>query len=66
MMKASELRNKTVKDLEEELTALFKEQFNLRIQRGVGQKPQPHLFKNVRRSIARLKTVLREKEGSAS
>ncbi len=36
-MKASELRNKTVKDLEEELLALFKEQFNLRIQKGVGQ-----------------------------
>ena len=62
-MKASELRNKTVSDLNDELLALFRELFNLRIQRGVGQSVQGHLFKKVRRNIARIKTMLREKEG---
>ena len=65
-MKASELRNKTADELNTELFALLKEQFNLRIQRGVGQTPPPHLFKKVRRDIARVKTILSEKEGLSS
>lgn len=63
-MNTSELRNKTAEELKGELLALLKEQFNLRIQRGVGQNPQSHLFKKVRRDIARVKTILSEKEGS--
>jgi large subunit ribosomal protein L29 len=63
-MNTSELRNKTVEELNSELLALLKEQFNLRVQRGVGQNPQAHLFKKVRRQVARIKTILREKEGS--
>ena len=62
-MNASEMREKTVGDLNNELLALLKEQFNLRIQRGVGQTPQTHLFRKIRREIARIKTILREKEG---
>ncbi len=60
-MKPSELRNKSVGELMKELIALLREQFNLRIQRGVGQAPKPHLFKTVRLNIARIKTILREK-----
>lgn len=63
-MKASEMRNKTVADLNNELLALLKELFNLRIQRGIGQTPQTHLFRKVKKAIARIKTVLSEKEGS--
>lgn len=63
-MKASELRSKTVGELKGEMLAILKEQFNLRIQRGVGQTPQTHLFRNIRRDIARINTILREKEGS--
>jgi large subunit ribosomal protein L29 len=65
-MKASELRNKTIDELKTELLALLKEQFNLRMQRGVGQSPLPHLFGKVRKQIARVKTILSEKEGLSS
>ncbi len=68
--------NVTVKDyrekdeagLKEELLNLRKEQFNLRMQQGAGEMTKPHLFKNVRRDIARIKTVLTEKKqaGKAS
>ena len=60
-MKAKDLRNKSVEELTKELLALLKEQFNLRIQRGVGQSPKPYLFKKVRHNIARIKTILNEK-----
>jgi large subunit ribosomal protein L29 len=63
-MNTSELRSKSVDELNNELFELLKEQFNLRIQRGVGQSPQAHLFKKVRRLIARIKTILHEKKGS--
>lgn len=60
-MKANELREKSVEELNKEMLALLKEQFNLRIQRGAGQPPKAGLFKTVRRSIARIKTILTEK-----
>ena len=63
-MNTSELRSKSAEELNDELLALLKEQFNLRVQKGIGQAPQAHLFKKVRRQMARIKTVLREKEGS--
>lgn len=66
-MKTNELRNKTIAELQVELIALLKEQFNLRIQKGVSQQvAQSHLFKKVRRSISRIKTILAEKKGSTS
>lgn len=64
-MKALDLRSKNKDELNNELLALLKEQFNLRIQKGSGQTLKAHLFKKVRREIARIKTVLKEKEGSA-
>lgn len=63
-MSTSELRSKTKEELNNELLALLREQFNLRVQRGIGQTPQAHLFRKVRKQVARIKTILREKEGS--
>lgn len=59
-MKASELRKKTNDELNEELIALLRKQFNLRMQKGSGQMPKASEARNVRRDIARVKTVLRE------
>jgi len=61
-MKVQELREKNNIELNEELTGLFKEQFNLRMQRGSGQSPRPDQFSKVRKNIARVKTVLNEKQ----
>ncbi len=60
-MKASELRTKDVKELQEQLLALRQEQVNLRIQKALGQLSRPHRFQEIRRDIARIKTVLNEK-----
>lgn len=61
-MNAEELREKSVNELRAELIALAKEQFNLRMQKGMGETPKPHQFKRVRRDIARVKTILQQKE----
>ena len=60
-MKASELRQKTPDELKQELLALRREQFNLRMQKATNQASKPHLFKQARRNIARVKMVLSEK-----
>ena len=60
-MKASELKEKSVEELKNELVELRKEQFNLRMQRATAQTEQTHTLKNVRRDIARVKTVLNKK-----
>lgn len=60
-MKASELKEKSVEELKNELVELRKEQFNLRMQRATAQTEQTHTLKNVRRDIARVKTVLNQK-----
>lgn len=60
-MKASELQGKTQTELQGTLHDLLKEQFNLRMQRGTGQFSRPHLMKDVRRNIARVKTVMNQK-----
>ncbi len=65
MIKASELRQKNVEELQQELYALLREQFNLRMQQATGQSSRPHLFKQVRRNIARVKMVLSEKADTA-
>ncbi len=63
-MKASELREKSVDELNAELIELSKEQFNLRMQHATGQLNQTHQLKQVRRNIARVKTVLNQKADS--
>lgn len=59
-MKAKDLRAKSAGELEDELLALRREQFNLRMQSGTGQLAQTHQFGRIRRDIARIKTVLAE------
>ncbi|RCU43256.1 MULTISPECIES: 50S ribosomal protein L29 [Corallincola] len=63
-MNASELREKSVEELNAEMLNLLREQFNLRMQKSTGQLSQTHLLKNVRRDIARVKTVLKQKAGA--
>ncbi|MFM2475966.1 MULTISPECIES: 50S ribosomal protein L29 [unclassified Celerinatantimonas] len=63
-MKASELKDKSVEELNAELLSLLREQFNLRMQASTGQLAQTHLLKNVRRNIARVKTILNQKAGA--
>ena len=60
-MDATEIRKKTDKQLREEIVSLRKQQFDLRMQHAAGQMPRGHLIKNVRKDIARLKTVLAER-----
>ncbi|GAB0153285.1 MULTISPECIES: 50S ribosomal protein L29 [Marinobacterium] len=59
-MKATELRDKSVEELQQALLGLLKDQFNLRMQKATGQLAQTHLLGQVRRDIARVKTVLNE------
>ena len=67
-MNAHDLRAKKENELREELSGLLREQFNLRMQRGIGQLATPHDLRRVRKDIARIRTVLNEKqkEGKAS
>lgn len=60
-MKAEELRSKSATELQDELLKLRKEQFNLRMQKATGQLANQQDFRTVRRSIARIKTILTEK-----
>lgn len=62
-MKANELRKMSLEDLTREQYAMNKEIFNMRIQRGLGQLKQTHLFKSAKKDIARINTILREKKG---
>jgi large subunit ribosomal protein L29 len=57
-MKASELRTRTVDELREQLLQLKKEQFNLRFQKATGQLENTARVREVRRDIARIKTIL--------
>lgn len=62
-MKAKEYREKSASELKQELLELAREQFNLRMQGATNQLTQSHRVRNVRRDIARIKTVLNEKAG---
>lgn len=59
-MEAKELRTKNSEELQAMLMDLRKEQFSLRMQQGTGQASRPHLFNNLRKDIARIKTILNE------
>ena len=62
-MKAQELREKSVEELNADLLKQLEEQFKLRMQASTGQLNQTHLLKQTRRDIARIKTVLNQKAG---
>ena len=63
-MNASELRNKSVDELNKELLEQLEAQFKLRLQKNTGQLNQTHLLQQARRDIARIKTVLTEKQAA--
>lgn len=54
------LRGKSAQGLKDELAALRKEQFNLRMQKATGQLNKSNLVQNVRKNIARAKTIARQ------
>jgi large subunit ribosomal protein L29 len=60
-MKASEIRSKSAEDLNKELLELLKAQFSLRMQKATQQLGNTSQLGKVRRDIARVRTVLREK-----
>ena len=60
-MKASDVRTKTADQLNDELASLKKEQFNLRFQKATGQLEKTARVRQVRRDIARIKTIAAEK-----
>ena len=62
---AAALRAKSVDELKNELVELRKEEFNLRMQRGTGQLSNTARFKQIRREVARIKTILNEQAQSA-
>ena len=61
-MSVSQFREKSSAELLEQLVALRREQFNLRVQQATGQQAKADQVARVRRDIARLKTILRERE----
>lgn len=61
-MKPSEIRDKSIAELNEELVALKQELFKLRFQHATNQLENPLKLKSVKRDIARVKTILRERE----
>lgn len=64
--KGNELRGKSVAELQTQLNGLFKDQFNFRMQKSTGQLGQTHLITSVRKDIARVKTIITEKQRSGS
>jgi large subunit ribosomal protein L29 len=64
-MQAEELRSKSTDELNEELVALRREQFNLRMQQATGELANNSQHRRVRRDIARVKTILNELQRAA-
>ncbi|MBD1545818.1 50S ribosomal protein L29 [Roseibium aggregatum] len=65
-MKATDVRAKTLDELRTELEGLKKEQFNLRFQKATGQLENTGRVRQVRRQIAQIQTIMREKRVAAS
>lgn len=61
-MKPSEIRAKSDEDLTKELLDLNREAFNLRMQMGTGQLSRTNEVRKVRRDIARIKTIMRQRK----
>ena len=65
MTKIADLRSQTTDQLSDELLKLKKEQFNLRFQAATGQLEKTHRVSEVRKDIARISTLLREKRAAS-
>jgi large subunit ribosomal protein L29 len=61
-MKASELKAMSKEDLQKELLETRRELFNFRVQKATSQLTRTHLVRNAKKTVARIKTVLKEKE----
>ncbi len=61
-MKAKELRDLSADDLTKKANELKLDNFNMRLQQQLGQLEKPHRFRANRRDVARIKTILRERE----
>jgi large subunit ribosomal protein L29 len=61
-MKASEIRNLTTAEIEQKINGFKEELFNLRFQLATGQLDNPIRLREIRKEIARAKTVIRERE----
>lgn len=62
-MQAKKLTGKSLAELQAELNKLLQQQFDLRMARGNGQLDKVHLLRQVRRNIARVKTVMNQVKG---
>lgn len=65
LVKASDLRGKSVDELSARVAELHKEQFNLRVQRATGQLANPARMGHVKREVAQIETILNEKRRGA-
>ena len=61
-MNVKELKAKNPVELNEKLTELLKNQFDLRMAKGNGQLTKPHVLTELRRDIARVKTIIKQNE----
>ena len=61
-MNVNEMREKTVAELNEQLNALYRDQFSVRMQKSTGQLAQTHLVGSIKKEIARIKTIITEKQ----
>ena len=61
-MNVIEMRQKTVEELNEQLNVLYRDQFSVRMQKSTGQLAQSHLVGNIKKEIARIKTIITEKQ----
>ncbi len=65
-MKVTEVRDLSLDQLKDELIRMKREQFNLRFQKATGQMENTARVRTVRRAIARIKTIEREKQAAAA
>ena len=65
-MKAADIKAMTIDQIDDEVLKLKKEQFNLRFQRATGQLENTSRVREVRRDIARLKTIAKNKRPGAT
>jgi len=65
-MDVNQMKSKTVVELNGELGELLQEQFNLRMQKGMGQMTNMNELRRVRRDIARVKTIMTQKSSEVS
>ena len=63
MLKAKDLHNLSAEELKGKVTDLYQELFKLNQERYSGNVQKPHLFQQIRKDIARTKTILKEKSG---